>query len=158
MDLKSFAITTDLFFARAAGEVIDRGNYLVVRTPSNPGFHWGNYLIFPEPPQSGDEERWPAIFKTELKDISGIRHIALTWDQEEAGDCIALFKDKGFAFEAHKVLAAEAVQKPAKCNTDVVIRVIESDAQWEYTIQIQLTMNEQYEPQTFETSKRAQMA
>ena len=44
MHLNSLVIKTDLIFARFSGEVIDRGNYLVIRTPSNTGYHLGNYL------------------------------------------------------------------------------------------------------------------
>jgi hypothetical protein len=37
---------SDLVFARFDGEVVDRGNHLLVRTPGNPTFWWGNFLLF----------------------------------------------------------------------------------------------------------------
>jgi len=46
MQIRSLAYQTDLFFPRFDGEVVDRGDYTVIRTPSNPTFHWGNFLLF----------------------------------------------------------------------------------------------------------------
>ncbi len=38
MNVHSLGYRTDLIFSRFGGEVFDRGDYLVVRTPSNPPF------------------------------------------------------------------------------------------------------------------------
>lgn len=57
---------TDLIFARFDGEVIDRGNHLLVRTPGNPTFWWGNFLLFQHAPGPGDLERWMALFDEEI--------------------------------------------------------------------------------------------
>ena len=54
MDVKSLGYKTDLIFPAFDGEIVDRGDYLVVRTPSNPYFYWGNFLLFPRPPAEGD--------------------------------------------------------------------------------------------------------
>ncbi|HEY9024893.1 MAG TPA: GNAT family N-acetyltransferase [Burkholderiaceae bacterium] len=57
---------TDLIFARFDGEVSDRGNHLCVRTPANPTFWWGNFLLFQHAPGPGDLERWTALFEQEI--------------------------------------------------------------------------------------------
>jgi len=57
---------TDLIFARFDGEVTDRGNHLCVRTPGNPTFWWGNFLLFQHAPGPGDLERWTALFEEEI--------------------------------------------------------------------------------------------
>ena len=36
-------------------EVIDRGDYLVVRSLDNPGFWWGNFLLLGAMPEGGAE-------------------------------------------------------------------------------------------------------
>ena len=38
MELKLLALKTDLIFTKQDGEILDRGNYLVVKTTSNPNF------------------------------------------------------------------------------------------------------------------------
>ena len=50
MNIQSLGYRTDLFFPRFDGEVTDRGDYIVIRTPSNPTYHWGNFLLFNQPP------------------------------------------------------------------------------------------------------------
>ena len=57
---------TDLVFARFDGLVTDCGNYLRVRTPGNPTFWWGNFLLFGHAPGAGDLERWMALFDAEI--------------------------------------------------------------------------------------------
>jgi len=57
---------TDLIFARFDGEVTDRGSHVCVRTPGNPTFWWGNFLLFQHAPGAGDLERWMALFDEEI--------------------------------------------------------------------------------------------
>lgn len=57
---------TDLIFARFDGQVVDRGDHLLVLTPTNPGYWWGNFLLFRHAPAPGDFERWMALFDQEI--------------------------------------------------------------------------------------------
>ena len=51
MKPKSLSLRTDLIFWRRDGRVVDRGDYLVIETARNPGYYWGNLLVFPHPPE-----------------------------------------------------------------------------------------------------------
>jgi len=62
----SLAWRTELIFARFDGEVVDRGNHLLVRTPTSPACWWGNFLLFQHAPGPGDLERWMALFDEEI--------------------------------------------------------------------------------------------
>jgi ribosomal protein S18 acetylase RimI-like enzyme len=62
----SLAWRTDLIFARFDGQVVDRGNHLLVRTSANPAYWWGNFLLFQHAPGPGDLERWMALFDEEI--------------------------------------------------------------------------------------------
>ena len=66
MNIHSLGYRTDLFFPRFDGEVTDRGDYIVIRTTSNPTYHWGNFLLFSQPPAAGDLERWLRLFAAEI--------------------------------------------------------------------------------------------
>ncbi len=145
-------------FARFNGEVIDRGDYLVVRTPTNPGYHWGNYLAFMAPPSLGEARHWIDLFHKEFADLNGIRHVALTWDSESLGKGIQEFLDQGYQLDCNKVLATGSAFEPAKCNRSVIVRTIESDADWEAAIQNQISINDVHEAKRFEAFKRTQMA
>jgi len=64
IDDLSLGWRTELIFHRFDGEVIARDDCLLVRTPSNPTFYWGNFLLFERPPQDGDAAAWLAAFDT----------------------------------------------------------------------------------------------
>lgn len=67
MDVASIGFTTELMIRRLAGSSIeDRGEWLVVRTPDNPSFRWGNFLLFGHPLRRGDAARWNARFAAEF--------------------------------------------------------------------------------------------
>ena len=91
----SLAYRTDLMFPRFDGRVRDGGDYLVVESPSNPGYYWGNFLLFQSPPRAGDAERWPAAFAHELGTAPGITHVSLGWGGDERGEIQPLL-DAGY--------------------------------------------------------------
>lgn len=63
---------TDLVVLELTGSTVeDRGDHLVVRTPDNPGFHWGNFVLVTDPAAGDDAERWVRTFTTE--------HPSVTW-------------------------------------------------------------------------------
>lgn len=80
MQLQSLGYRTDLIFPAFEGEILDRGTYLVIRTPTNPSFHWGNFLLFAEPPQPGDFQRWRDLFAREIGTPPQVQHQTFGWD------------------------------------------------------------------------------
>jgi hypothetical protein len=66
VNVKSIGYRSELIFIHFDGQVLDRGDYLVVKSPANPSFYWGNFLLFARPPEAGDEERWRNLFKHEI--------------------------------------------------------------------------------------------
>jgi len=132
MVIQSLGYRTDLFFPRFDGEVIDRGNYTVIRTPSNPTFYWGNFLLFATPPALGDVERWRSLFAREIGVPPTVRHFAFGWDGTagETGE-IAPFLAAGFGLDETVVLTARGVQRPDKYNEEVEVRVLTEDWEWE---------------------------
>jgi hypothetical protein len=58
MEVKSLGYRTDLTFPKFDGQIIDRGDYLVILTPSNLTYYWGNFLLFPKTPGRDDLNNW----------------------------------------------------------------------------------------------------
>ena len=59
----SLGFRTDLMLRRMAGSIIvEHAAHLVVRTPANPRFWWGNFVLFDGPPGQDDGRRWLAVF------------------------------------------------------------------------------------------------
>lgn len=136
--LRSLCYRTDLFLAEAsaAGEVIDRGRYVVLRTPSNPDFWWGNFLLHREPP---DVETALADQRRELPEA---RTTLVAWDSPD-GDRGAVddFLAEGFAYDESSVLTASAADlaRPPRWNANVEIVRLASESQW--TAAIEAHMN-----------------
>lgn len=63
----------DLAVLRLLGSLIEeRRDHLVVRTPDNPGFHWGNCLVVTDAAAVEDAGRWTAPFHAAFPDATWI--------------------------------------------------------------------------------------
>ena len=70
MEIRSLGFRTSLMFARFAGMVVDKGSYTLIQTPSNPGYYWGNFIIFDRAPSKGDLLKWKQLFDKEFGYLS----------------------------------------------------------------------------------------
>lgn len=145
-------------FARFEGEVLDRGDYLVIRTPSNPDYHWGNYIIFAGPPQTGDFDRWRSIYRAEFPYYDSIKHMTFTWNEDSAVTPVfEPFLKSGFKLDRAKVLTASKVHLPPKTNSSIRIKVVETPDEWEQAIQLQVACRDPgFGAKSYETFKRRQ--
>ena len=141
VDVASLGFQTDLMIRRLAGSVIvDRREYLVVRTPANPGFWWGNFLLFPAPPQPGDVADWVAAFTAEFP---GAGHLAFGVDgtRGEHGDPAEL-AGFGLAAQVSTALTALRLREPARPGTDAVFRPLASDDDWAQAAELGLACDD----------------
>jgi GNAT superfamily N-acetyltransferase len=131
MDVRSLAWRTDLFFPRFDGIVEDRGDYLVVRTPDNPGFYWGSFLLFAGPPEADSLPGWKRLFAREIAAVQPAGHLAFGWDSPtgERG-AVEPFLAEGFLLQENAVLTAAELVPPPHPNRDVSIRPLATDAEW----------------------------
>lgn len=136
MIIHSLGYRTDLFFPRFDGEVLDYGDHLSVRTPANPTFYWGNFLLFAAPPVEGDLDRWRSLFAQEIGAPPTVRHVAFGWDSVngETGQ-VTPFIQAGFTLDDSVVLTAREVTRPAKHNDEVTVRTLAEDWEWEAALQ-----------------------
>jgi len=148
MEIRSMTHQTDLLISSFRSHVEDRGAYLVVRTPENPGFHWGNYLLFGEPPQTADRRRWPQLFRREFPDDQQVRHIAFSWDSSQSG-CAEEFREDGYRLERSLALSSQHPVLPPRANQDVVVRPLSQEQEFAAALEIQVECREPvflYEP------------
>ena len=136
MDVVSLGFRTDLMLRRLAGATItDHGSYLVVRTDSNPGFWWGNFLLLAEPPRHGDAKRWRSSFDTEFPSAA---HLAIGIDGTagDAGDEAEL-AELGVVVDRPTVLTATRLQPPERPNPEAVYRLLDGDDDWAQALALQ---------------------
>lgn len=147
MRVRTLACRTDLFIARFDGEVIDRGDYVVIRTPGNPSYFWGNYLLFDRPPRArdvdaNDPQSWLTLFDREIGRAGG--HVLLVWEGEQGesvdpsstgksmlGDAEAIAAaDGSWEIDRSVILTSDAVHPPPRWNTELEITPVISDDGW----------------------------
>jgi ribosomal protein S18 acetylase RimI-like enzyme len=130
VEITSLGYRTDLMLLELSGsELTDRGDYVVVRTPANPSFWWGNHLLFRTAFAPGDTASRLELFHHELPDA---KHVALGIDTV---DGIAGAEDElvaaGLEIERSTVMTASQVNEPARPNTESAYRSLRSDDDWE---------------------------
>ncbi|HEU5331568.1 MAG TPA: N-acetyltransferase [Actinocrinis sp.] len=126
--VQSLGFRTDVMLLECGGSVvIDRGPYLVVRTSANPGFRWGNYLLFPEPPRPGDEIKWPALFDAEFPQASH-RAFGVDGTAGETGGPAA-HRALGVTAEVNTVLIAQKLGPP-RTAPQAEVRALIGDEDW----------------------------
>ena len=84
MHVKSLGYRSDLIFPSFDGETLDRGDYLVIRSPANPNFYWGNFLLFSQPPQIGYHVKWRELFVQEIGAPPLVEHQTFGWDTPDS--------------------------------------------------------------------------
>lgn len=159
MEVQSLGYRTDLIFPKFDGQILDRGSYLVILTPTNPTYYWGNFLLFSKPPNDGDLENWKAIFSKEIGSRLSVEHFAFGWDTVtgELGE-VKPFLGEGFDLNQSVVLSTQQVTIPPKYNHEVVIRPLTEDWEWEQATQNQIACREPgHNLEGFQVFKRDQM-
>lgn len=137
--LRSLALRTDLMFHRFGGQVQQRRDYLVVRTPTNPGYFYGNMLVFPRAPRRGEPARWLRCFAQEFGASPEVKHVCFGWDGKkgEIGAASEL-ETLGFDLDLGVVLTATNVRPPVKAHPTASVRPLITDAEWERATEIQI--------------------
>ena len=123
MTARSLGFATDLALRAAEGsEVLRSGGVNVVRTPGNPAFRWGNFILVPE---AGDPE---ARVRQHAAAFPGAGFVTIGVDDARAEVDDGAWRAAGFEVERLVVLTAErALQQPA---ARALVRPLQSDDDW----------------------------
>ena len=144
MRITSLGFRTDVALRALEGaRITDRGDYLVVRTPSNPGYWWGNFLLLTQVPGPGEAGVWLARFAAEFP---AARHVALGVDTAGDGPIPEDLAAAGLAAEYAAVLTATQPNPPPHPNTDAEIRLLDSDSDWRQSVELAIRCHDADEP------------
>lgn len=137
MRVASLGFRTDLGVGRLDGaEIQERDGYIVVRTPANPGYWWGNYVLLPGPLERGSAQRVRSISRAEFPAAS---HMAVGIDgtDGDAGDDGEV-ASLGVKVEVNTVLSAERLRLPERRSgdTDATFRTLTTDEDWEQAVDL----------------------
>ena len=129
MEIHSIGFRTDLALLEKTGsQVEDRGTHLVIRTPANPTFWWGNFILLARPPFPGGEREVVGAFRTEFP---AAEHVTIGIDATEDPGDLQAWRDAGLSAEVAPVLTTSRLVQPLAPVADVEVRALESEEDWE---------------------------
>jgi GNAT superfamily N-acetyltransferase len=142
VQVTSLGFNTDLALRRLGGsEIVDRGEYLVIRTPANPDYWWGNFVLLPGPVRAGEAARLTEIFRCEFPDAEH-RAFGIDGTAGEVGDRDTV-EQLGLNIEINAVLTTGALREPAHpAAQGAVVRRLIADEDWEQAIALRLAVYE----------------
>lgn len=121
---------SELIFHRADGEVLDRRSEhgcRVIRTPVNPTFFWGNYLLFDRAPCAGDVVRWENLFDELIaRSQPESTHRAFGWIEDAPGE-IEPFLAAGYRRNDTIVMQSTQIPKVPAPAIDATLRPLALD-------------------------------
>jgi GNAT superfamily N-acetyltransferase len=142
MTVDSLGFRTDLMLRQLAGSSVrDHGTHLVVRTPQNPGYYWGNFVLVRA--ARSDAHRWLEVFATEFP---GAAHVAIGLDATVAdeGD-VRGYVAAGLTPDISTVLTATALS-PRRSAVDAVLRPLHGDDDWRESLRLRRLLDDDDSP------------
>ena len=141
MQVRSLGYRTDLMVRRLAGSQITEGvGHLVIRTPRNPSFYWGNFLLFPSAPAPGDIEGWLDLFAAEFPRAD---HVAFGIDGTDGPPvATAELGDAGLTIDSGIVLTAQGLREPARPPADGTARPLRTALDWQQAVELRVAVGE----------------
>lgn len=138
MLLRSLGLRTELALRTASGSVVaDHGDHLVLRTPDNPRFWWGNCLVLRN--AAADEagaRAWLVTFEAELPEAA---HRTFYVDGVDGTpEDLTPFVGVGLEPEPSVVLTATDVHPPPHPHPDAVCRPLVTEEDWERQVALSM--------------------
>ena len=149
MDITSLGYRTDLALLELGGsEIEDRDDHVVVRSPHNPTFWWGNFLLLAAPPAPDEAAGWLEVFAREFPDAD---HIAIGVDSVDGAPAtLAPFVDRGLRVEGSAVMTATGVHEPPRPNRGADYRALTSEDDWQQLVDVRMACNDDgHEPTSY---------
>jgi ribosomal protein S18 acetylase RimI-like enzyme len=158
VEITSLGVRTDLALLRLGGSTVeDRGDHLVIRSPHNPTFWWGNFLLLPGPPPPERTDHWLGVFAAAFPEA---QHVAIGFDGVHGTPADAAgFVERGLRVETSAVMTATAVHEPPRPNRDADYRQLGSDGDWDQLVDLRMAaMDAAHDAEGYRTFTLAKVA
>jgi GNAT superfamily N-acetyltransferase len=146
---------TDLAVLEHSGSTVEEhDDHVVVRSPRNPTFHWGNCVLVTNPDSVDDAQRWAAVFEAAFPSATWVA-IGLAQMPRDT----AAWAERGLELELDDVLSTDALPRQTPLPAGYAVRRLDGD-DWDQVLAGELAENHrtgEYEPQSHERFVRARM-
>ena len=135
VDVTSLGYRTDLMMRALEGsQVVRHPGYVTVRTPANPAFWWGNFVLLSGEAAREGAEPGLALMRSEFPAAA---HVALGIDvTSEAAAGLDDFAAARLDVHRDTVLTAGALREPQHLNHAAVLRELAGDGDWRQSAQL----------------------
>jgi hypothetical protein len=152
---------TEFILHRYGARVVEHADCIAVRTPGNPTFYWGNFVLLPRAPERTEVARWRERFRLEIQAPQpASRHEAIGIDGVPSDDALAPWQAAGFEVLRTSVLRlipGEALAPP-RARGDVRFRVLDLERDAATLLGLQCVDTDGYQPAGFRDFRRRQLA
>jgi RimJ/RimL family protein N-acetyltransferase len=114
---------SELIVHRHDAQVVERADCIVVRTPDNPTFYWGNFLLLPDVPADASLGHWLQRFHGEIAVAQPLsRHVAIGVNAPPRGAELPAWQRAGFELLRSDVMRLEpdALRAPPRAARGAV--------------------------------------
>jgi len=152
--IRSLVWATDIDVLERDHVLARRDGYWVVRSPGNPTYWWGNFLLFDEVPGVGDRERWESVFAAEFATSPRVAHRTFAWDRTD-GDAGAAadFVSDGYTSErlTGLIAAPRQLRPHPRANGEVTVHELspapgQDEDLWDQVIDVQMAEPFEHSP------------
>lgn len=152
---------SDFILHRFSALIDERDDCIVVRTPDNPGYYWGNFVLLPQAPQNDDLARWLGRFEREVVLRQPVcKHVAIGVNAVPADEQLPAWFAAGFERIETAIIEQHAGElraptKPARGRFE--LRQLDLITELEAVVALQCTDMHGFEPQGYAEHRRQQM-
>jgi GNAT superfamily N-acetyltransferase len=121
---------TDIAIHELSGSTVtDMGDHLVIRSPHNPQFHWGNCILVVDDQAVGDAARWLETFREHFPtaDWTSIGLVAMPSDD-------SAWRAAGVTLERDEVLTTRVLPRLAELPLGYEVRQVATADDWEQSV------------------------
>lgn len=152
---------SDFILHRHGALVAEREDCLVVRTPANPNFYWGNFLLLPQAPRDDALAHWMDRFDDEITRLQpASQHVALGINAAPAGETLPTWVAAGFELLHTAVLELRPGQLRAPARAalgEVQVRPLDLAHELEAAVAQQCADVHGFDPENYARHRRLQM-
>lgn len=138
---------TDLAVLRLSGSTIDdRGDHLLVRTPDNRDFHWGNFVFVTDEKRVDDAARWVDTFRAALPEVTWTAIGLIRPPDDPDG-----WTEQGLDLELDEVLTTHSLPRQTPLAVGYAVRRL-SGGDWAQSVARSVAENDrtrEHDPESF---------
>ena len=131
-------LRSEFIFWREHSVIEDREDALVITTPENPFWRWGNLIVLKAWPRPEDTVHWKNLYVSKIAPLQSVPNRLLVWEgSRDKHGVLEPYTEDGLTFSTFDVLRLGRLHKPSTHRPDIIIRTIsDDDEEWREVVSV----------------------